>query len=362
MRASIETNRMPLTRLLLAGACFVIVVAGMRAASDIIVPLMLSAFIATISAQPLFWLKRKGVPTPLAIFIVIAAIIFIGLGVGTLVGTSLDKFVRDLPLYQNNLRELLGGSLEWFSVIGIDIGSRGLMEAFDPGDAMKLASGLLTGLSSALTNGFLISFTVIFILLEASTFPVKLYAALAEPERSIHYFEKFINNVQRYIAIKTLMSLLTACIIVVWLFIIGVDYPLLWGLLAFLLNYVPNIGSIIAAVPTVLLALLQLGPGSALLTGLGYLVVNMVIGNMIEPKVMGKGLGLSTLVVFLSLVFWGWVFGSMGMLLSVPLTMTIKIALDSGESTRWISVLLGSEAEAIASQNDRQDEEKDKES
>ncbi|MCP3678316.1 MAG: AI-2E family transporter, partial [Deltaproteobacteria bacterium] len=255
---------------------------------------------------------------------------------------------HDLPLYQENLRELLGGSLEWFSVIGVDIGGGGVMEAFDPGDAMKLVSGLLTGLSSALTNGFLISFTVIFILLEASTFPTKLHSALEEPERSIPYFEKFINNVQRYMAIKTWMSLLTAGIIIVWLFIIGVDYPLLWGLLAFLLNYVPNIGSIIAAVPTVLLALLQLGPGSALLTAIGYLAVNMVVGNLLEPKVMGKGLGLSTLVVFLSLVFWGWVFGSIGMLLSVPLTMTIKIALDSAEETQWMSVLLGSGEETPA--------------
>ncbi|MBE9529264.1 MAG: AI-2E family transporter [Proteobacteria bacterium] len=337
-------NRQPLTRFLLAGACFVIVVAGMRAASDILVPLILSAFIATVCAPPLFWLKRKGLPTPLAIFIVIAAIIFIGLGVGALVSTSLDRFIHDLPLYQENLRALLGGSFEWFSIIGVEVGGGGVMKAFDPGDAMKLVSGLLTGLSSALTNGFLISFTVIFILLEASTFQTKLRSALADPERSIPYFEKFINNVQQYIAIKTWMSLLTAGVIVIWLFIIGVDYPLLWGLLAFLLNYVPNIGSIIAAVPTVLLALLQLGPGSAVLTAIGYLAVNMVIGNLLEPKVMGRGLGLSTLVVFLSLVFWGWVFGSIGMLLSVPLTMTIKIALDSGEKTQWMAVLLGSEA------------------
>jgi len=149
--------------------------------------------------------------------------------------------------------------------------------------------------------------------------------------------------VQRYMAIKTWMSLMTGCVVALWLYIIGVDYPLLWGLLAFLLNYVPNIGSIIAAVPAVLLALIQLGGGSAILAGAGYLVVNMAIGNFLEPRVMGKGLGLSTLVVFISLVFWGWVFGPVGMLLSVPLTMTIKIALDSNEETRWASVLLGSE-------------------
>jgi predicted PurR-regulated permease PerM len=124
--------------------------------------------------------------------------------------------------------------------------------------------------------------------------------------------------------------------------IIGVDFPILWGLLAFLLNYIPSIGSIIAAIPAVLLALIQLGIGEALFAGLGYLVVNFVMGNIIEPRFMGSSLGISTLVVFLSLVFWGWVFGPIGMLLSVPLTMSIKIALDSKENTLWLSTLLSS--------------------
>lgn len=348
MRPFIEDNRQPLGRLLLTGAAFVVVVAGMRTASEFLVPLMLAAFIAIISASPLFWLKSKGVPTAIAIFIVIAVVIFFGLGVGAIVGSSFEDFIHNLPLYQERLRDLLGGVPQWFGDIGVDIGGRGVMDTFDPGAAMKLVSGILTGLSGALTNGFLIAITVIFILLEASSFPVKLYSALADPEKSLPYFEKFTRDIQRYMAIKTGMSLLTGISITIWLYIIGVDYPLLWGLLAFLLNYVPNIGSIIAAVPAVLLALVQLGSGSAFLAGVGYLVVNMVVGNILEPRVMGRGLGLSTLVVFLSLVFWGWVFGPVGMLLSVPLTMTIKIALDSSEETRWVSVLLGSETESAA--------------
>jgi AI-2 transport protein TqsA len=122
--------------------------------------------------------------------------------------------------------------------------------------------------------------------------------------------------------------------------LIGVDFAPTWGLLAFLLNFIPNIGSIIAAVPAILLALIQLGLPSALLTLLGYLVVNITIGNFLEPRVMGRSLGLSTLVVFLSLLFWGWVLGPIGMVLSVPLTMTAKIALAVNEDTRWLAVLL----------------------
>jgi predicted PurR-regulated permease PerM len=123
----------------------------------------------------------------------------------------------------------------------------------------------------------------------------------------------------------------------------GVDYYLLWGLLAFLLNYIPTIGSFFALLPPALLALIQFGIVEAIVVVIVFVIINTLIGNIIEPRFMGKGLGLSTLVVFLSLIFWGWVLGPVGMLLSVPLTITIKIALDSSEETRWLAILLGSE-------------------
>jgi predicted PurR-regulated permease PerM len=141
--------------------------------------------------------------------------------------------------------------------------------------------------------------------------------------------------------IKTGISLVTGGMAALWLTILGVDYALLWGLLTFALNYVPNIGSIIAAIPPVLLAIVQLGIGKAIAAGAGYAVINVLMGNFVEPRFMGRGLGLSPLIVFLSLLFWGWVLGPVGMLLAVPLTMTAKIALDSREETRWIAVLLG---------------------
>lgn len=335
-------------RYLITAAALVIVVAGMRAAAPILVPFLLSAFLAVISAPPFFWLQKKRVPKPLAIAIVIAVVIGSGLLVAQMAGSSIDDFSRDLPSYQVRLQEKSAGLLRWLGRLGIELNDQLLFETFNPGAAMKLAAGMLKGLGGVLTNAFLILLTVIFILLEASGFPGKLRATLEDPDTSFGYFRKFLANVQRYMAIKTWISLATGISIAVWLAVLGVDYPLLWGLLAFLLNYVPNIGSIIAAVPAVLLALIQLGAGSALLSALGYVVVNIVMGNVIEPKVMGRGLGLSTLVVFLSLVFWGWVLGIVGMLLAVPLTMTLKIALDSSEDTRWIAVMLGPEAQAGA--------------
>jgi predicted PurR-regulated permease PerM len=127
---------------------------------------------------------------------------------------------------------------------------------------------------------------------------------------------------------------------------IGLDFALLWGMLAFLLNYVPTIGSIIAAVPAVLLALVQLGVGEATATAIGYVAINVVFGVILEPRWMGYGVGISPLVVFTGLIFWGWVFGPVGMLLSVPLTMTLKLALESDNRTRWIAILLGSGRDA----------------
>jgi predicted PurR-regulated permease PerM len=148
-------------------------------------------------------------------------------------------------------------------------------------------------------------------------------------------------KINRYLAIKTMTSLATGIIVAIVLGIMGVDFPMLWGLLAFLLNFIPTIGSIIAAVPPVLLAMVQFNQGMAVGVAVLYTAVNMIIGNFLEPRFMGKGLGLSPLVVFLSLLFWGWLLGTIGMFLSVPLTMTVKIICDTRDDTKWVGVLLG---------------------
>ncbi len=178
--------------------------------------------------------------------------------------------------------------------------------------------------------------------------PNKMRAALPDADTSLASFEKFFTGVRQYLAIKTLVSIATGLIVTAGLMLLGLDYAPLWGMIAFLLNYVPNIGSIIAAVPAILLAIIQLGPFSALLVAVLYLAVNLIMGSAVEPRMMGKRLGLSTLVIFISLVFWGWVLGPVGMLLSVPLTMIVKIALEVNESTRWMAILLSSDASAKA--------------
>jgi len=332
---------------LITAAAFVVLVAGMREAQPILIPFLLSAFIAVIAMPPLVFMQRCGLPKTVALAVVISGVVGIGMLMGALVGSAVDDFSAQLPVYQVKLETQTADLLRWSAEMGVEVSREAVNNLLDPAKAMKMAAQGLNTLGGLLTNAFLIMLTVIFVLLEASSFPSKLRLILNNPEASFAHLERFTSNINRYMAIKTGTSLLTGLIVAIWLWVIGVDYPVLWGTLAFLLNYVPNIGSIIAAIPALLLALVQLGPGAALWSGVGFLVVNNLVGNVIEPRFMGRGLGLSTLVVFLSLVFWGWVLGPVGMFLSVPLTMTLKIALDSSEDTRWIAVLLGSETEVV---------------
>jgi AI-2 transport protein TqsA len=338
-------KRVAKTPVMVILASFIIVVAGIKAASSILVPFFLAVFIAVICAPPLFWLQRKGVTKVIALVIILLGILVVGLLFGTLIGPSLNSFLSSLPGYQERLSTHIATLVGWLSGKGVNIPTEEISGAFHPGWVMSLAGDVLSTLSSVLTNAFLILLTVVFILLEAADLPKKLRTVLKNPERSLSTIEKFSRDAKRYLVIKTLISAVVGLVIWVWLLILGVDYPLLWGTLSFLLNYVPNIGAIIAALPVALLALVQLGVGSALLTVLGFAVVHIVVGNIVEPKLTGKGMSLSTLVVFLSLVFWGWVLGPIGMILSVPMTSLVKIALESYEETRGLAVMLGSGTE-----------------
>jgi predicted PurR-regulated permease PerM len=181
-------------------------------------------------------------------------------------------------------------------------------------------------------------------LFELDNFPTKYHIISHNSNKKPHFnFSRIIHNVRNYLGIKTLTSFATGLFIALGLKVIGVQYAFFWGLIAFLMNYIPNIGSLIAAIPALLIVMIENSFADLMWTIGLYGIVNLVIGNIVEPKLMGDGLGLSTLVVLLSLVFWGWVFGPVGMFLSVPFTMVIKIVLETNDSSKWLSVLLDSE-------------------
>ena len=326
--------------ILITVALFVIVVDGMRAAAAIINPFLLAVFLSSLCAPLLYWLQRRGVPNGLGIAAIVLGLLVVAILLMIFVGRSLNTLAQQLPVYQERLADLITQTIAQLNKLGLDMTPYPLGDYVTPRKVMSLVYFGLSLFRGLFTNMFLILLLVLFILLETAGFPRKLQAAFPDPEGALGHFKSMKANVNRYMGLKTLFSLATGVCVWMLLVIIGVDFAGTWGLLAFFLNFIPAIGSIIAAIPAIIWALVQLGLPSALLTALAYLVVNIIIGNLLEPKFMGHKLGLSPLVVILSMIFWGWVLGPIGMVLSVPLTMIGKIALATSEDTRWIAVML----------------------
>lgn len=335
------------TRTILTLAAVIIVIYGLQMAKTLLVPFLVAVFLALITVRPMLFMQQKRVPAIFAALVIVSIIMLILSVLGTVVGRSIAEFTAAIPSYQARLDSIVTGVLD-FAVehLNADESIRDLENIVNPGFAMGLVATLLNGLRSVVTNVFLIFFTMIFILLEASTVKTKFEASFGTSTASFERPRLFLINLGRYLGIKTLVSFATGFLAWLLTWAVGLDFPLLWGMLAFLLNYVPTIGSIIAAVPAILLALVQLGPGEALAVLTGFVAINVLFGNFLEPRLMGYGVGISPLVVFVGLIFWGWVFGPVGMLLSVPLTMTLKLALENDEDTRWIAIFLGSERDA----------------
>ncbi len=337
-------------------AAFIIVVAGLREAESLLSVFLLSAFFAILCTPPFIFMQARGLPAWLSLTVVIIGITSVQLMLVSVLASSFEEFKSNLPAYQERLAGTMRQLQAWLAGFGVEVNDEIVSNYFDPGALLRTGVNMLGGLGSVLSNAFLIVLTVIFMLLEAIHLPDKLHAAF-EGRLSFEPMDEFLETVKRYMSIKSLISLATGLVIWAWVSFLGLDHGMLLALLAFLLNFIPNIGSVIAAVPAVLLALIQFGPGVAAVAGAGYIVVNTVMGNIIEPRYMGRGLGLSTLVVFLSLVFWGWILGPVGMLLSVPLTMMLKIAFHTNEDTRWLSILMGPESLAYSSRPTQVEEE-----
>lgn len=338
-----NTSYAGILKYLMMAASFIIIIAGMKAAQTILVPFLLSVFISIICSPLLFWFRRKGLPMWGALASVIAIVLLAGAMFILLITSSINDFSQSLPVYQETLKEKISGIASLLANSGITLPHKKILEYVDPGSAIGFASNILSGLGNVFSNAFLIFITVIFILLEAATFHAKLLQISGPLNKNMDFFKTFISKVNRYMVIKTWISLSVGVLVTIWLTILGVDYPILWGTLTFIMNFVPVIGSILAAVPAILLAFVQLGALYAILAACGYIVFNIVMENFVEPHFMGKGLGLSTLIIFLSLIFWGWVLGPVGMVLSIPLTMAVKIGFSSSEKTRWIGTLMDSE-------------------
>ena len=320
-----------------------IVVAGLKLAAPLLVPFAAAFFLALLALPLLTWLEEHRVPRGLAIVIATLANVGLFVLVGFLVTTSLSSFLDAVPRYRDQLLGLLDQAVAWGEARGMPA-ARWVEEGlFDATAIVDLIGGTLKGVANLATVMVLIITTMVFLLVEVAVFPAKLQAALGNRVQPRWRYARIRFEVQRYLVMKTLVSAVMGVLTGLGVYAIGLDFPVLWGLVAFVFNYVPNIGPVLAAIPALALSLISLGIGRTLLVAALYLALHLVLANFLEPALFGRRLGLSPLVVFLSLIFWGWVWGPIGMLLSVPLTVTARITFESSRDLRWVAVLLASE-------------------
>lgn len=331
---------------------FVIIMVGVIYSKSIINPLLMALFISIIFAQPIVWLKKKKVPQGLALAIMVALIFVFYFGFFELIASSISLFLEDAPKYEQQFEELIAATEQNLSSKGLSLTFLEGSHVIHPEQLMQRTSMVFSRFMDFLSGEITFIFLVVFLLAEIEAIFYKTKIIEKNSPFSLTVMEKISGSIRRYLSIKTLTSLATGILVYLMLLLIGVDYPLLWGLMAFLLNFIPTVGSIIAAIPAVLISIVQLGFPATYWTIGTYLFVNVAIGSVLEPRIMGQGLGLSTTVVFISLIFWGLILGPVGMFLSVPITMLIKIILENFEKTRWIAALLGSKEDAMAALKD----------
>lgn len=327
--------------ILLKLASLVIILAGIHAAADIIVQLLLALFFAIVLNPLVTWFIRRGVKRPLAIGIVVFVMLCVLTVLFGVLAASSSEFVAQLPKYNKELTRKMLAVQDALPFLHMHMSPERMLQRMDSEKIMAFATALMAQLSGAMASIVLLVMTVVFMLFEVRHVPYKMRFALANPQIHIAGLHRALKGVSHYLALKTFVSLLTGIIVWVGLILLDVQFALMWGVLAFLLNYVPNIGSVISAIPPMLQALLFNGWYECLMVGALFLAVHMVLGNILEPRLMGKRLGMSTLVVFLSLLVWGWLLGPVGMLLSVPLTSVCKIWMETTTGGSKLAILLG---------------------
>jgi len=333
----------PLSRAVIVTAAVAVAVIFLHAAASVVAPILLAAFIAIILSSPLRWLRRKRVPKWLAMGVIIFVLLDAGSLLALVFTGQLEGFRHGLPGYQERLILLSDQFGGWLENIGVDKGREAVKDIFDPALPITLVRLALAKVSGTVGSGLVVLLVVVFMLIEAGGLPAKLRMAFHLTGEAEDRLGRLSSAIRRYTTIKTLSSLATAVCVLVWLWILGIDFAVLWAVLAFLLNFIPFAGAILMMIPAVVMALIQTDLLTTLLVALGYVVVNTVIGTVLETRMMGRGLGISALAVLLSLLFWGWVLGTVGVFLAVPLTMSLIIALDSSPQTRPIAILLGPE-------------------
>ena len=284
--------------------------------------------------------------------LVLLGVLTIVVSASVLVTTTASNFTQQIPALQDDLRRTIDELVERAEGAGINVPEDAIDDLFDPARVVGWVGVVLTSLTTLLRSAFFVLITASFILAEASGLPDKVRAISPDPDADLDRFGRVLADMQVYLAVKTQMSIATAFVVGLGMWLLGVPWWPFLALITFLMNYIPTLGSILAAIPAIVIALATRSFGVAALVGLLFIAANTIFGTLLEPRIMGRRVGLSALVVFLSLVFWGWLLGIVGMFLAVPLTMLAKIFLDRSDDMRWLAVLLGPAPSSDAAPND----------
>jgi predicted PurR-regulated permease PerM len=317
---------------LLAG--MVIVGAGIKLAAPVLVPLLLGSLIAIVTLPLVRWLQRLGTPRVVAVTAAVITDATVVGGLGWLLTASVGQLTERLPAYGHLVTQNSGAVTEWLQGIHPQL----RLPDFVDGSAVARSVAALVGdFAGFLTDLTLSMILAAFLMFDLARPKDETRASAGTPDR----VRRAVREVNKYVVIKTLVSMVTGLLIAGWLYLVGDELPVLFGVMAFVLNYIPNLGSILASIPAVALALLQGGVAQATLTAAGYLMVNVLIGNVIEPRIMGRALGLSPVVIILSVILWGWLLGPVGALMSALLTVLVKLGLSSTDDLRPFALALG---------------------
>jgi AI-2 transport protein TqsA len=330
----------PWVRSLLVCASIVVIIAGMRAASPMLSPLLFAIFLAVLLYPPYRWLLNRGIPTWLTVSLMVLGVSMVGIGLLALLWLSLAQLRDNLVLYAARLVELRQNAETLLGDFGLDVPTILTQDVFERQFVLTWAARIVTNLGSLLATGFFVLVATIFLLLQSTHLEERLQREYG-PNSPLHSRAAQVGQgVARFFAIRVRVNLIVAAGITIWLLILGVDLAILWGIVAFFLSFIMYVGLAVAALPPMLLALAESGPWYAILVIIGVAVINVGIENVVAPAMMGQGLNLAPVVALASLVLWAWVLGPLGLIIAIPLTVIIVMLLASDPDTHWLLVML----------------------
>jgi len=318
----------------------------MKYAADLLAPFFISVALAIVISPLLNAMQKRHIPKIISLIILITLFTIPIITLGGYIASEAHEFATNFHTMKAQFETTLGKFILHLQNMGLSVNQADITAMLAKSNVSGIVKNLASQTGTQFSNIFLILFTVAFMLMESQYLHHKIQKILSKSKIELEDGMKIITKINTYFTIKVKTSLVTALWVLAVLWFYDIPYFYMWAALAFFLNFIPVVGSIFAAIPPIILAIMDQGMMTALWVGLWYVTINMVIGNILEPRIMGKGLGLSALVIFLSMTLWGWVMGPTGMILSVPLTMAMQFLFAQYKETEWIALMLSDYGEA----------------